>query len=468
MKGSLVCVGVGMTLGSHLTPLSRSYIEQADVVFTGLSDGVIELWLAGMSKDVRSLQQYYREGKSRRETYQQMVEAMLTEVRAGKRVCGAFYGHPGVFALPPHKAIERARREGYAAHMEPGVSAEDCLYADLGIDPGQYGCQHYEASQLLLYRRRIDPSAYLILWQIGVVGDRSLARFSTGPAHRQVLVDVLARDYPLDHEVILYKAATLPMHRPRIEKLALGLLPTAATDMHATLVVPPAAAPEPDPTTRRRLAALDMSIAEKGSIAAVAESGSPREPDVGANTSAREQENQRAGGLAAAAVEFATGRLVMRPLSGVDAAIFQELYTDAQTMQFIGTPLSPERATRSFRKYMKAPAAKQLLFAIREKAGGPAIGICAVQQLDEQGRRAELGIMLRPAVHGQGFAKESLSALIAHAFKWLAVDELWARVAAAHAVVERLVLSVGFVRRNHAATEVEYPGEAIWSIRREI
>jgi uncharacterized protein YabN with tetrapyrrole methylase and pyrophosphatase domain len=252
-----------MTLGSHLTPLCRSYIEKSDVVFTGLSDGVIELWLARMNSDVRSLQRYYRHGKSRRSTYRQMVDAMLSEVRAGKQVCGAFYGHPGVFAWPPHKAIEIARREGYAAHMEPGVSAEDCLYADLGIDPGQYGCQHYEASQMLCYRRRIDPSAYLIVWQIGVAGDRSLAQFSTGPGHKQVLVDVLARDYPLDHEVILYKAATLPMHRPRVERLALGELPGADVDMHATLVMPPAVALEPDRATRERLSALDASMAER-------------------------------------------------------------------------------------------------------------------------------------------------------------------------------------------------------------
>ena len=33
--GSLVCVGLGMTLGSHLGPLARSHIEQADVVFAG-------------------------------------------------------------------------------------------------------------------------------------------------------------------------------------------------------------------------------------------------------------------------------------------------------------------------------------------------------------------------------------------------------------------------------------------------
>jgi uncharacterized protein YabN with tetrapyrrole methylase and pyrophosphatase domain len=250
-------VGIGMTLGSHITPLARSYIDNSDVVFAGLSDGVIELWLAKMHPDVRSLQTLYREGKSRMETYQQMVEAMLNEVRAGKQVCGAFYGHPGVFAWPTHKAIEIARGEGYRAHMEPGVSAEDCLYADLGVDPGKYGCQHYEASQFMLYRRRIDTSAYLVLWQVGVAGDQSLARFSTGAAYRQVLVDVLARDYDPAHEVILYKAVTLPVHQPRIERLPLSGLPAADIDVQVTLVIPPARSLEADPTVRERLAALD-------------------------------------------------------------------------------------------------------------------------------------------------------------------------------------------------------------------
>jgi precorrin-6B methylase 1 len=256
-SGSLVCVGIGMTLGSHITPLARSYIADADVVFTGLSDGIIELWLAKMNPDVRSLQSFYREGKPRSETYRQMVDAMLHEVRAGKKVCAAFYGHPGVFALPTHKAIEIARREGYPAHMEPGVSAEDCLYAELGIDPGKFGCQHYEASQYMLYRRRIDTSAYLVLWQVGVAGDRSLARFSTGAAYRQVLVDVLARDYDLGHEAILYRAVTLPMHRPHIERLSLRGLPAADVDMHMSLVIPPASRLQADPTVRQWLAALD-------------------------------------------------------------------------------------------------------------------------------------------------------------------------------------------------------------------
>jgi hypothetical protein len=168
-----------------------------------------------------------------------------------------------VFALPPHEAIRIARREGYPAHMEPGISAEDCLYADLGIDPGTFGCQHFEARQLLFFRRRIDPSAYLVLWQVGVVGDQSLTRFSTGAAYRRLLVDVLARDYPLDHEVIVYRAATLPIQQPRMDRVALGELSAISVDLPDTLVIPPARALEVDKGMLNRLAALERKARKK-------------------------------------------------------------------------------------------------------------------------------------------------------------------------------------------------------------
>jgi hypothetical protein len=141
--------------------------------------------------------------------------------------------------------------------MEPGISAGDCLYADLGIDPGRFGCQHFEASQLLLFERRIDPTAYLVLWQVGLVGDRSLARFHTGPAYRQVLVDLLAQDYPLDHEVIIYRGATLPIEKPRIRRVALRDLPDAPLTAEETVVLPPARTMQPNSAILARLAALD-------------------------------------------------------------------------------------------------------------------------------------------------------------------------------------------------------------------
>lgn len=257
--GQLVCVGTGMLLGGHLSPRARAEIERADVVYAAVSDGLVELWLQQINPSFVSLQPLYREGQSRRQTYDAMVATMLKSAQSGQRVCGAFYGHPGVFAWVPHEAIRQARELGLEARMEPGISAEDCLYADLGIDPGTYGCQHYEASQWMLYRRRVDRAAYLILWQVAVAGDRSLARFSTDMAYRQLLVDVLLRDYPPSHPIILYRAATLPLETPRIRHARLADLPGLEIELPDTLVLPPAEAMQPDIEVMLRLDALDST-----------------------------------------------------------------------------------------------------------------------------------------------------------------------------------------------------------------
>lgn len=261
-KGSYVAVGLGMMLGAHVSPRSRSEIEHADVVFGLVSDGIVELWLQQMRPDMRSLQPYYAEGKRRNDSYREMIGAMLAEVRAGKRVCGVFYGHPGVFAQVPHHAIAQARAEGFDAEMQPGISAEDCLYADLGIDPGTCGCQHYEASQLMFYERRLDTSAYLVLWQIGVAGDRSVARVSTGAAYRRLLIELLvAEGYPPTHEVVVYEAATLPISAPRIERMPLEALVQADLRLQSTLVIPPAAPMRRNDAMLERIARLE---AEEG------------------------------------------------------------------------------------------------------------------------------------------------------------------------------------------------------------
>jgi len=237
-KASLVNVGLGMTLGSHITPLSRSYIEKADVVFVAASNSIVEQWVAGMNNDVRSLQKYYKEGLPRRKTYEKMVEVMLVELRSGKNVCGAFYGHPGVFAWAPHESIKQARSEGYKAHMEPGISAEDCLYADLGIDPGKYGCAHYEASQFIRKKKKFDPSSYLILWQIGILGSKESNNFSTTEEYIHELVDELLQTYPKNHQVILYECAVLPIEQTVIKKVKLSKLAQLQMSLKTTLIIP--------------------------------------------------------------------------------------------------------------------------------------------------------------------------------------------------------------------------------------
>lgn len=239
-KGSLSCVGIGMTLGAHITPIAKEHIRTSDVCFVAVSDALVELWVNEMHSDVRSLQSYYSQDKSRKQTYKEMVDAVLKEVRAGKKVCGVFYGHPGVFAYVPHQMIKKALSEGYNAIMEPGISAEDCLIADLAIDPGKFGCQQYEASQFMFFKRRIDPSAYLILWQIGLVGDLNYGVSVTGAEYRKLLLSLLFEHYPENHEVILYQAATSPLKKIRNELIPLYQLVAAELKDYTTLVIPPA------------------------------------------------------------------------------------------------------------------------------------------------------------------------------------------------------------------------------------
>ncbi|TLU66814.1 hypothetical protein FE810_04720 [Thalassotalea litorea] len=261
-KGSLTCVGTGITLGAHLTPNARNHITQADIVFSAMNSSFGRLWLTEMNSNVHDLQQYYQKGKPRSETYQKMVAVMLDAVRDGNKVVGAFYGHPGIFATPPHTAIAIAKQEGYLAQMLPGISADDCLLADCGIDPGKNGCASFEANQFIRYHRPIDNSAYLILWQVGILGD-SGHQFSTSEPYKQLLVEVLHQNYPLHHEIILYEAPTLAIESPRITPITLAEFAQTPTSQITTMLIPPCTQMQKNAGIQAKLAQLDRIYRHK-------------------------------------------------------------------------------------------------------------------------------------------------------------------------------------------------------------
>jgi uncharacterized protein YabN with tetrapyrrole methylase and pyrophosphatase domain len=205
-----------------------------------------------LNANVRPLHVHYWPGRIRAETYEAIVEDILTAVRSGRKICVALYGHPGVFARPAHEAIVRARAEGHSARMLPAVSAEDCLFADLGVDPGATGCQSYEATDFLLRHRRIDTSAALVLWQVGVVGNLTYAPDGDA-SHLPVLVDYLCTLYPPKHEVALYEASPFPCCDPIIERSLLADVARSKTSPATTMYVPPLGARTVDQEMLRRL-----------------------------------------------------------------------------------------------------------------------------------------------------------------------------------------------------------------------
>lgn len=251
-SGSLTIVGTGIQISLHLTPEARAELEHADEVLFLAIDAVASRWLEGVNPNSRSLATLYEDGKDRRETYTEMVEEILKSVRQGRRVCVAFYGHPGVFVQPSHEAIRRARLEGFEARMLAAVSAEDCLFADVGVDPGRTGCQTYEASDFLMHRRAIDTTAALILWQVGFLGQ---VTYSARPDSSRVpvLVEYLLESYPPDHEIVVYEASPYPVRRPSIQRLPLSDLASAELGPMSTLYVPRCAPPTPDHTMLERL-----------------------------------------------------------------------------------------------------------------------------------------------------------------------------------------------------------------------
>jgi len=220
-----------------------------------MADSLSLASLSDLNPNTVSLQSAYSRGRQRDDTYERMVEAILEPVRTGKKVCAAFYGHPGVFVWPSHEAIRRARAEGFEAQMFPAVSAEDCLFADLGVDPARSGCQSYEAMDFLLYARVIDPTAALILWQPAALGDTSRSTFETDARWVQALVDVLAESYPADHPVTVYEAASFPLDDSRIEVVPLKDLAGVSFTQASTLYLPPLRAPE---MSRERLERLGV------------------------------------------------------------------------------------------------------------------------------------------------------------------------------------------------------------------
>src|SRR5262245_31429979 len=104
-KGTLVVVGTGIQAGRQLTNEAIAWLKNSDKVMYCLSEPLTSEWLRELRPDAEDLARLYTEWKDRRDTYQEMIKAMLEPVRAGNSVCVAFYGHPGIFVYPSHVAV---------------------------------------------------------------------------------------------------------------------------------------------------------------------------------------------------------------------------------------------------------------------------------------------------------------------------------------------------------------------------
>ena len=261
-RGSLTVVGTGIRAGVQLTLEARRVIERADRVLFLVAEPVTVEALKQLSPGAEPLNDLYEPGVDRGVAYEAMVERIMAPVREGLDVCAAFYGHPGVFGQPAHAVVRRARTEGFEAEMLPGISAEDCVFADLGIDPGDTGCQSYEATDFLWRRPVVDTGAVLVLWQVGLIGRTDTvteADLSQLPALAELLLEL----YPPGHEVISYEASPYPVGGAHVKRMRLSELRSEQLPVLSTLVLcpaQPAGAAADDPSSSERTAAAPTTL----------------------------------------------------------------------------------------------------------------------------------------------------------------------------------------------------------------
>ncbi|MHB1271628.1 MAG: GNAT family N-acetyltransferase [Rhodanobacter sp.] len=174
-------------------------------------------------------------------------------------------------------------------------------------------------------------------------------------------------------------------------------------------------------------------------------------------------------GIALPAFEFETARLFLRPLQVGDEALFHGLYTDPETMRFIGKPLSAEQASSRFLKIVarqRKPSLRGRFLAMFDKLTRQPLGICGTSHYDVAALRVEVGLVLRREARAQGFAREAIAALMERIFAASPVNEIEVKFSAENWAAEQAGIGLGFTPCVDAAKEPGLLSECRWSVYR--
>lgn len=256
-RNKLVLVGSGIKTLAHLTQEAQTYIEKADFVLYLLNEPVLEKYIKKLNANHESLEPYYFNHTIRNDAYSDIANHILLKASQYHFLTVVLYGHPTVFASPGLTALKKAKALGYETLILPGVSAEDCLFADLEINPGKEGCISIEASEFLFKKRMLDPYSHVLLWQVAMLGNLTHTTNYQPINVKIALLNKLLHYYSPQHELLIYEAAIYPGINPKIEKIRLEHLTNRNYSTLSTLYIPPKDTAPPDAET---LTALNLGI----------------------------------------------------------------------------------------------------------------------------------------------------------------------------------------------------------------
>jgi uncharacterized protein YabN with tetrapyrrole methylase and pyrophosphatase domain len=243
MPFDVAVVGLGMVGVHQLTREAEETLARCSRVF--LVDpgfGVAE-HIESLGPEVVDLAELYQPGHDRIEAYREMAAAVVDAALADPPVSFASYGHPLVYCYPTTLIRRASALLALKLTVLPGISTLDALFIDLDLDPALNGLQMYEASDLLVRDRPLQPDVPLLVWQASVVGEpKYVERQSRGDGFA-LLEEHLRRFYPPEHEVTLVLSRTYPLAPSLRESYPLCELAQRLRDglQVGTLYVPPVA-----------------------------------------------------------------------------------------------------------------------------------------------------------------------------------------------------------------------------------
>ena len=150
----------------------------------------------------------YVEDENRVHAYREIAARVVDAAFANAPVTLAVHGHPTVAVYAPFLIKDMATLLGLEVEVQPGISAMDTVFAELGVDPCFSGIQMYEATDLLLRNRPLQPDVPALIWQIGNLETRLHSTRTSRPERFARFVAHLSRFYPRKHRVLAVYSAT--------------------------------------------------------------------------------------------------------------------------------------------------------------------------------------------------------------------------------------------------------------------
>jgi uncharacterized protein YabN with tetrapyrrole methylase and pyrophosphatase domain len=235
-KNLIIC-GSGIKSLSHHTREFDVAVKNADVVIYLINEPILELWLQENSKKSFSLRELYFLSPQRANSYRLIEEKVIASFKHYNNICLVFYGHPLLLADSVSSIIKEAKSKDIKVQVLPGLSAFDCLLADLEIKLDG-GCFMMEATFFLKHQTKIDTSYHVILWQIGMI-DISSSPTSENPGSLLKLKNELIKYYPTSSIIYLYEASLYPYRKPLIVRTNINDLTEYHPSSITTAYIPP-------------------------------------------------------------------------------------------------------------------------------------------------------------------------------------------------------------------------------------